>query len=295
MMKTYVVIMILFVVGGTLFDIWHKKSAKYFFSNWRKAQDKGTKEIGGGGVAGLAIQTAASEVLTSSEFCNPKRRIAHLLTMYGFIAYAIATFVMVFWYTSPDSSTPFIWPLLWTLGALSVCVGGYWFWFAIRVDVSSEGHPWYRFARGDLFIVSLLATATFGLIWSFTQGGAAGWLFFVLFILSSTTLFGTVLCAALGWIGGNVGWVVAQARGAYDPNAGRIPVAAFVVRTIITLNTRLSRVPEATVKPMAKSTGRSLVASSPNTSRVERLHNSNELAVAENLGSWSGIRAMKSA
>ncbi|MGI9507377.1 MAG: adenylyl-sulfate reductase, partial [Geminicoccaceae bacterium] len=84
-MKTYVVVMILLVVGGTLFDIWHKKSAKYFFNNWQKSKDKGTKDVS---MASAAIQTAASEVLTSSEFCNPKRRIAHLLTMYGFIAYA---------------------------------------------------------------------------------------------------------------------------------------------------------------------------------------------------------------
>jgi len=187
-MKTYVVVMILFVVGGTLFDIWHKKSAKYFFSNWRKAEAKGTKDVGGGGLAGLAIQTAASEVLTSSEFCNQKRRIAHLLTMYGFIAYALSTFIMVFWYATPDSSTPFLWPLLWTLGALSVCVGGYWFWFAIRVDVAAEGHPFYRIVRADLFILSLLASVTFGLIWAASQAT----LFLALYLIATTILFGSV-------------------------------------------------------------------------------------------------------
>ena len=31
--QTYIVIMILLVAGGTLFDIFHKKSAKYFFDN----------------------------------------------------------------------------------------------------------------------------------------------------------------------------------------------------------------------------------------------------------------------
>ena len=30
-MQTYIVVMILLVVGGTLFDIYHKKSATYFF------------------------------------------------------------------------------------------------------------------------------------------------------------------------------------------------------------------------------------------------------------------------
>jgi len=186
-MKTYVIIMILFVIGGTLFDIWHKKSAKYFFDNWRKTKDKGTNESGG--MAGLAIQTAASEVLTSSEFCNPKRRIAHLLTMYGFIAYAFATFVMVFWYSaSPGMPTPFIWPMLWFLGALSVCVGGYWFWFVIRADVSAEGHSPFRLIRADLFILSLLASVTLGLLWAMSQST----FFLALYLLATTMLFGSV-------------------------------------------------------------------------------------------------------
>ena len=42
-MQTYVVIMIILVAGGTLYDVIHKKSAKYFFDNWRKTQDKGAK------------------------------------------------------------------------------------------------------------------------------------------------------------------------------------------------------------------------------------------------------------
>jgi hypothetical protein len=71
-----------------------------------------------------------------------------------------------------------------------LAVGGYWFWFFIRVDVSSEGLSWFRFERGDLFIVSLLATSTFALVWSFTGGGLT--IFFALFILSSTALFGGV-------------------------------------------------------------------------------------------------------
>jgi hypothetical protein len=88
-------------------------------------------------------------------------------------------------------------PQLWHIGALMLAVGGYWFWFRIRVDVSAEGLPWFRFERADLFILSLLAMATFGLIWSYfqqTQGmSATTWMVFALFVISSTTLFGTVL------------------------------------------------------------------------------------------------------
>ena len=76
-----------------------------------------------------------------------------------------------------------------------LCVGGYWFWFAIRVDLASEGAKWNQFnGRGDLFILGLLATATFALLWSFSRviGGGFSALFFALFIISSTVLFGTV-------------------------------------------------------------------------------------------------------
>ena len=43
------------------------------------------------------------------------------------------------------------------------CLGGYWFWFFLRVDVSAEGNPWYRVIKADLFVLSLVVTATFGL------------------------------------------------------------------------------------------------------------------------------------
>jgi hypothetical protein len=39
-MQAYVILMALLVAGGTLFDIIHKKSAKYFFENWRASKAK---------------------------------------------------------------------------------------------------------------------------------------------------------------------------------------------------------------------------------------------------------------
>ena len=191
-MQAYVILMIVFVIGGTLFDVIHKGSAKYFFEQSRKSRERGTRDVGGGESLSIAVQTAASEVLTSSEFCNPKRRIAHLLGMYGFIAYLIATVVMVFSYPTPATPTPEIWPTLWCIGALMVCVGGYWFWFFIRVDVTSEGNSPFRLVRADLFIVSLLASATFGLIWAYLQANtSSAWttIFLVLYLISTTVLF----------------------------------------------------------------------------------------------------------
>ena len=193
-MQAYVVVMILLVVGGTLFDIWHKRSAAYFFESWRRSRDRGARRVGGGQMAGLAIQTALSEGLTSSEFGSGRRRAAHLLTMYGFLAYALASFVMVFWYPTPAAQTPAILPLLWVVGALSVCVGGYWFWFFIRVDVSAEGHTPFRLVRADLFVVSLLASTTLGLIWAGLQAAGSSWTtaFLGLYLIATTVLFGSV-------------------------------------------------------------------------------------------------------
>lgn len=193
-MQTYVVVMVLLVAGGTIFDVYHKKSAKYFFNNWRSANRKGTRDLGGGELLSLAAQTTVTEVLTSAEFCNARRRLAHLLTMYGFLIYVITTAIMVFSYPTPVTPTPVILPLLWYAGALMVCVGGYWFWFFIRVDVVSEGHPPFRVVRADLFILSLLASVTFGLIWASLQlaGASGATLFLGLYLIATTVLFGSV-------------------------------------------------------------------------------------------------------
>ncbi len=142
----------------------------------------------------MAIKTAVVDVAASGEFCNSRRRIAHLLTMYGFLAYAITTAIMVFSYATPAASTPAILPQLWHLGALMVCVGGYWFWFFIRVDVAAEGSSPFRIMRADLFILSLLASATFALVWSYLQVTGNSWanVFFGLHVIATTVLFGSV-------------------------------------------------------------------------------------------------------
>ena len=190
MMQGYVIVMVLLVMGGTILDILHKKSAQYFFENAKKAQKNAKRSVSGGEKAAIAISVLANEVLTAGEFHNPRRRLSHILMMYGFIMFVLTTAIMIFGYSSPEASTPALLPQLWHIGALMLAVGGYWFWFFIRVDVSAEGLPWFRFERADLFIVSLLATSTFALIWSFTGGGLT--VFFALFILASTILFGGV-------------------------------------------------------------------------------------------------------
>ena len=195
-MQGYIVLMVLLVIVGTILDMMHKKSAKYFFLNAEKAKKDAKREVGAGEKVAIATKVVLVEVLTSGEFKNIKRRLSHLLTMWGFVIFVATTAILIFAYPTPATSAPAILPQLWHTGAAMLAVGGYWFWFFIRVDVSAEGLTWWRFERADLFIISLLTTATFALVWSYTQSqGIAGWstLFFVLFIISSTTLFGGVL------------------------------------------------------------------------------------------------------
>jgi hypothetical protein len=193
-MQIYVVIMIVLVAAGTLADIVHKGSARYFFENWRKSKNNGSKQVGGGELLSVAVRTGLVDVLTSGEFCNPRRRVAHLLTMYGFLIYFASTAVMAFGYPTPATPTPGILPLLWWIGGLMICAGGYWFWFFIRVDVAAEGRSPLRIMRADLFILSLLGSATLGLIWAFlqTRGSSVAYVFLGLYVIATTVLFGSV-------------------------------------------------------------------------------------------------------
>ncbi|MBT4566300.1 MAG: adenylyl-sulfate reductase [Marinovum sp.] len=193
--QAYVLAMIALVAGGTIYDVIHKQSAKYFFNAVKKSEANASRNIAAPEKLSLAIHTVASDILTSSEFCNPNRRIAHLLGMYGFVVYLISTIVMVFAYPDPEMTTPSLWPALWALGALMVCFGGYWFWFFIRVDVSAEGQSPFRVRRADLFILSLLASTTLGLIWAYSQSVGSGFWSIVLlslYLIATTVLFGGV-------------------------------------------------------------------------------------------------------
>ena len=194
-MQVYVIVMMILVILGTLFDIINKKNVKYFFENAKKAKKQATKTLGAGEKVSIVLKTVASEVLTTSELGAGKRRISHLFGMYGTIIFWVTSAIMIFNYSTSESVTPSILPLLWHIGAIMTCLGGYWFWFFLRVDVLAEGNPWYRVIKADLFVLSLVVTATFGLVWSYLQtAGLSGWdtLFLVLFTLSNLVLFGGV-------------------------------------------------------------------------------------------------------
>jgi hypothetical protein len=78
-----------------------------------------------------------------------------------------------------------------------VMVGGYWFFFFIRVDVAKEGKSPFRLMRADLFIVSLLASVTFALIWEIVQ--TAGNLRATQIVFGIYLFFTTLLFVGVPW------------------------------------------------------------------------------------------------
>jgi len=195
LMQSFVIVMGILVVVGTLLDIIHKKNVKYFFENAKKAKLSATKTLSTGEKISVISKTIVSDIATTSELGAGKRRAAHLLGMYGTILFWISSVIMIFCYATPSSDTPSVWPIIWHVGAIMTVLGGSWFWFFLRVDVYSEAHPWYRIVKADLFVLALVKTSANGLIWSFLQSsGINGWdkLFLVLFILCNLVLFGGV-------------------------------------------------------------------------------------------------------
>jgi ABC-type multidrug transport system fused ATPase/permease subunit len=194
-MQIYIVLMIIAVFVGTVADMLHKNSAKYFAQRQKKSQAAATRKLSGGEKASLAIKTIVVEVATAGEFCNVQRRISHLMMFYGFITYLVTTVIMIFAYPTHATPTPAIIPLLWNIGLILLLIGGYWFFFLLRVNVAKDGQPVFRLVMADLFIVTLLGSATFAFIWEIVQ--ASGDLFatkivFGFYILFTTFLFGSV-------------------------------------------------------------------------------------------------------
>ena len=194
-MQAFVIVMGLLVVLGTLVDIIHKKNVKYFFENAKKAKLSAKKTLSTGEKISVISKTIVSDIATTSELGAGKRRVAHLLGMYGTLLFWTTSVILIFCYSSSTIKTPIIYPILWHVGAIMTCLGGYWFWFFLRVDVSAEAHPWYRIIQADLFVLSLVITSTFALLWSFLQSyNVIGWsiFFLILFGLSNLVLFGGV-------------------------------------------------------------------------------------------------------
>ena len=195
LMQSFVILMGLLILVGTLMDIVHKKNVKYFFNNAKKAKKNAKVQLSTTQRTSVILKTVVHDIATTAELGRGKRRVAHVLGMYGTIIFWITSALLIFSFPTAGSSTPSSITIMWHAGAIITCLGGYWFWFFLRVDVLAEAHPWYRIIQADLFVLALLACATFGLAWSFTQySGMTGlsYLFLILYIVSNLILFGGV-------------------------------------------------------------------------------------------------------
>ncbi len=195
LMQSFVIVMAVLVIVGTLLDIIHKKNVKYFFNNAKKAKLSATKNLSSSEKIYVVTKTIAHDILTTAELGATQRRIAHVMGMYGTVLFWIGSAVMIFKYSTPGISTPSIWPIIWHVGAIMTVVGGGWFWLFLRVDVSAEANSVFRIVLADLFVLALVAASAMGLIWSFLQtSGINGWdmMFLVLFAVANIILFGGV-------------------------------------------------------------------------------------------------------
>lgn len=199
-MQGYIILVIVAVALGTLFDMMHKRSAEFFALQLERSNAAATKTLSATDKASLAVKTIAIEVATSGEFCNPQRRISHIFMFYGFLLYVITTIAMVFGYPTPATPAPAVLPILWNIGAIMILIGGYWFFFLLRVNVAKDGQPVFQLVHADLFIVSLLASVTFALVWEFVQSTGnltATKIALGLYLLFTTLLFFTVAWSKL--------------------------------------------------------------------------------------------------
>lgn len=193
-MQGYIVLMTLAVAIGTGFDLIHDSKAKFFLLDRKRARAAAKRPLGSMDMAAIAARTLATDIATFGEFCNRSRRISHVLMFYGFVLYLVTTVAMVFAYPA-DTHTPIALPILWNLGVLMTLVGGYWFFFFLRVNVVHDGQPPWRLVRADLFIVTLLASVTFALLFEVvaTAGNAVATKAFAgLYFLFTTLLFVSV-------------------------------------------------------------------------------------------------------
>ena len=190
LIQGYIILMALAVIAGTLFDVIHKGSAKYFAQHRADCRARAKRPLGAGDTVFAAVATVA-EAAVSGEFNKWPRRASHLLMMYGFVLYIVSTVVMIF--AAPAGT---LWPALWTVGAFMVLLGGLWFFFFLRVNVAYDGASPLHLGRADLFVGSLIASVAFALVWHYMQttlGHAVSTrIVFAVYIFFTTLLFVSV-------------------------------------------------------------------------------------------------------
>ena len=96
--------MLALIFFGTVIQMIHHKNITYFFNNAKKAKLSAERELGAGEKAAIIAKTVVHDIATTAELGAGKRRIAHVLGMWGTILFWVASVVMIFCYTSTECS-----------------------------------------------------------------------------------------------------------------------------------------------------------------------------------------------
>ena len=93
----FVLAMIALIIIGTIVQMIHHKNVTYFFNNAKKAKLAAERELGVGEKTSVILKTVVHDIATTAELGAGKRRVAHVMGMYGTILFWVASVVLVFW------------------------------------------------------------------------------------------------------------------------------------------------------------------------------------------------------
>ena len=95
-MQGFIIAMVVLIAVGTIVQMIHHKNLTYFFNNAKKAKLSATKKLGAGEKVSIIAKTTVVDIGTTSELGFGKRRLAHVLGMYGTILFWVSSAILVF-------------------------------------------------------------------------------------------------------------------------------------------------------------------------------------------------------
>ena len=87
----FVLIMLALIFFGTVIQMIHHKNITYFFNNAKKAKLSAERELGTGHKAAIIAKTVVHDIATTAELGIGKRRVAHVLGMWGTILFWVSS------------------------------------------------------------------------------------------------------------------------------------------------------------------------------------------------------------
>ena len=108
-MQSFIIIMVVLIALGTIIQMIKHKNLTYFLNNAKKAKLQATREIGTSERVSILAKTTVVDIGTTSELGFGKRRLSHVLGMYGTIIFWVSSAMLVFCYTGADKPSSSIW------------------------------------------------------------------------------------------------------------------------------------------------------------------------------------------